>query len=757
MIKVPDNIKDLFRMDSVRKNFRVHFQNGDHSDIINDQILFESVSLTESLCSEEGFKFGMMESPVLEFEAVGIGDITGKEISAQIEIDVSSLDFSETFENLNRITFDKRNTELTFTIRAYGEDGNEIIGDYAEYEAFYDGIAYRFIGAKALPAEVKFYTCDFNDVKTEAYGYQAYPLNYGISNITFSVRNVPGIRYTVEVSPITLFKEYYDGIFIYPIEVSTKIDTGMLSYSVPYGEFIVQECARDSIWNERYKVIAYGKNGFASYNQFVSPMLEYKYEYEFSETSYKVEDVLPLEVYPEILQDLFVQKKQDICNYAEWTTVANASFTSDLKVMVGDIDDPESLEEYPIEIQVSCVRFTSIQELKYLFYAESEWLADSYFDYLRKMNMQEYTEHDGYVKKTYDGSGTEYHFRVDELSKYKGLFFYHIYNTFGTLTDQIGSAFFKLASANSGYCYPRIFTAEEAAEDYLEWKGYVDRPGVLSSYQNIVCGIFVPTAAYFYDRNNVRHDISTLHSSVKFSRVTNNGADYYKMFMMLPKAYTTINGATLNCYSVDMAHNNVMNYPQIVGSYLEFLGLNAKYSRTGGFDLFDVDAHKNLYPSETLYPSELLFPQGGETIKQSMYSSLEWKVEPVKPYGKVRISFENEDGKARNIEQIFVDDFSDDKYQIYDLTENYIITNAKEIDLGASVITDKSIINDMLPNLARQFNNLSYQPAEIEMVGLPFLEVGDFLDVKFKNTGIQTMVMKRVLKGIQHLRDQIGV
>lgn len=86
MITIPEAIKDLIKSDSTRKNFRVHFPNGEHTDITNENIISESVSLTESLCSESQLKFGLGESPTLEFETVGIGKIKGFTIEAQIEI-----------------------------------------------------------------------------------------------------------------------------------------------------------------------------------------------------------------------------------------------------------------------------------------------------------------------------------------------------------------------------------------------------------------------------------------------------------------------------------------------------------------------------------------------------------------------------------------------------------------------------------------------------------------------------------------------
>lgn len=91
MLNIPDTVKALFKRDGVQKNFRVHFPNGEFSDITNENIVQESVKFTESMCSQDVLKFGMTEASVIEFETVGIGNMYGMTIECGIEIDLSSL------------------------------------------------------------------------------------------------------------------------------------------------------------------------------------------------------------------------------------------------------------------------------------------------------------------------------------------------------------------------------------------------------------------------------------------------------------------------------------------------------------------------------------------------------------------------------------------------------------------------------------------------------------------------------------------
>lgn len=91
MLNIPEEVKRLLKQDSVKKNFRVHFPNGEYDDITNGNLVAESVVLTESLCSGQNIKFGLCEASQLEFETIGVGNIKGCEIQAFIEVDISSL------------------------------------------------------------------------------------------------------------------------------------------------------------------------------------------------------------------------------------------------------------------------------------------------------------------------------------------------------------------------------------------------------------------------------------------------------------------------------------------------------------------------------------------------------------------------------------------------------------------------------------------------------------------------------------------
>ena len=99
MINIPEEIKTILHLDHWYKNIRIHFPNGERSDICNDLIVKDSVSFTESLCSQNTLKFGLCESPVFECEVVGVGNIKGAPIEVYCEVECDPAIEDSVFRN----------------------------------------------------------------------------------------------------------------------------------------------------------------------------------------------------------------------------------------------------------------------------------------------------------------------------------------------------------------------------------------------------------------------------------------------------------------------------------------------------------------------------------------------------------------------------------------------------------------------------------------------------------------------------------
>lgn len=84
MITLTSAQQAIVKSDSSVKTFRVHFPNGELQDLTNKDIVFESVSFQESVCSEQTFRFGRVEASTIEFETVGVPNILGATIECSM-------------------------------------------------------------------------------------------------------------------------------------------------------------------------------------------------------------------------------------------------------------------------------------------------------------------------------------------------------------------------------------------------------------------------------------------------------------------------------------------------------------------------------------------------------------------------------------------------------------------------------------------------------------------------------------------------
>lgn len=91
MLNIPEEIKELYKQDSISKNFRVHFVNGEYRDLVNADFVSESVIFTESVSSSSKLKFGDADKSSIEFKMYFNNNIKNTYIYCCNEIDISSL------------------------------------------------------------------------------------------------------------------------------------------------------------------------------------------------------------------------------------------------------------------------------------------------------------------------------------------------------------------------------------------------------------------------------------------------------------------------------------------------------------------------------------------------------------------------------------------------------------------------------------------------------------------------------------------
>lgn len=84
MLTLTDEQIQVIKNGYKRVQVTVSFPFDNIPDITNEQIVYESLSFTESVCSSDVFRFGNAEASTVSFETVGVGNILGKVIDVKL-------------------------------------------------------------------------------------------------------------------------------------------------------------------------------------------------------------------------------------------------------------------------------------------------------------------------------------------------------------------------------------------------------------------------------------------------------------------------------------------------------------------------------------------------------------------------------------------------------------------------------------------------------------------------------------------------
>lgn len=172
----------------------------------------------------------------------------------------------------------------------------------------------------------------------------------------------------------------------------------------------------------------------------------------------------------------------------------------------------------------------------------------------------------------------------------------------------------------------------------------------------------------------------------------------------------------------------------VLYSLCELSGGFGHIKRTNTFKVVQLSG-LGLYPSETFYPSEDLFPAESNEFISAGYMESDYEEYLVEPITGVKIVQDDEDygtmvGTSDNI---------------YTVTGNFLLYGKSSTEL-------KSIAENILLVLKNKY----YRPHTTTMIGLPYIEVGDAINIITTDDAIETFVFQRTLKGIQSLVDEMS-
>ena len=175
---------------------------------------------------------------------------------------------------------------------------------------------------------------------------------------------------------------------------------------------------------------------------------------------------------------------------------------------------------------------------------------------------------------------------------------------------------------------------------------------------------------------------------------------------------------------------------RIIQAICQINGRFGRISRTGLFEYVHLtEATEALYPREDLYPADDIYPSAEnalDNVLKAYYKSIAFENYRVQVITKVQII--DKEG------QIAAQSGSGEN--VFTLKDNPLVWG-----LAANTLTS------IATNLLNTIQGLWYTPAQIECVGLPYIECGDFVLMSARRSIVRAYVLTRTLKGIQNLFD----
>ena len=241
-----------------------------------------------------------------------------------------------------------------------------------------------------------------------------------------------------------------------------------------------------------------------------------------------------------------------------------------------------------------------------------------------------------------------------------------------------------------------------------------------------------------------------------------NGNIYANLFYSIrvfyaPNPYTLANGSTRLFYYDYFGDHEIFKVDSsitgrdVVRSLLEVTGCLFRLDRYKGKPEFVYCTKTGLYPSQTLYPADDLYPRIGHdaSIYESLYISTQHEDYTIKNIGKIQIlkNYTGNDTES-NVQWTYTAPNTTNE-NTYVIDDNIFYSNAELVYEPDNMPE----IDRMLANMYEKICDMGYTPQITKAVGLPFVECGDRIGVITHFGGFETFVYNRTLKGIQALFD----
>lgn len=261
------------------------------------------------------------------------------------------------------------------------------------------------------------------------------------------------------------------------------------------------------------------------------------------------------------------------------------------------------------------------------------------------------------------------------------------------------------------------------------FRGYIDEV-TNTTHEEYTTQILAYDA--LYKINNA--DITSWYNSLSFpmSVYALRNAFFAHFGVEQESTYLTNDGMTV--YKTIEA--NYINGADIIKPLCQINGRYGRIGRDGTFQYVHlVEGTEAIYPREDLYPAEDLYPSAEnalDSVNKAHYISVSFENYRVTPIDRIQLV--DKDGQIVRTAGSGTNAFT--------VKDNPLIWGLNSAQL-AQVAT----------NLYNEIQGLWYTPANINCIGLPYIECGDFVLLACRRSIVRAYVLSRELKGIQSLKD----
>lgn len=738
MLQINNAVKNLFRSDSVKKNLRIHFPNGERADITNENIVGESLSFEESICSTEEIKFGLCEASVLEFDTADVENIEGAVITASIEINTNGATFEIPTLNENGFYSFETLPELgtgtpsgsVFRIRT---DGNAKL------------VNIQWSGASASGSAIR-----------------------GGINLD----NATEYTYTQEMYELWYLSVYTDNESVIYIDAMSDIYA-----SIPLGDFIVTESYRNSGFFSKRRNTACGV-GFDYLNNFSSVELakrnltcQYDVPYEFDAWKYSYSNIKGLSNIPEeILTRVEVHTYS--ANYNNTFRVSGYSFNiaNDeqakmlYKVFFSEFFSLEELREQVLE------RFSGEDLDVFNFYEKEIFYPRVSYHGAGNYSFDGIVESNSYIYP-YASSGLDY--SEHSVALYFPCAITNVPGDFPTPAFDVefrGTPILYTVETNrpeimlrleremvNGYysvANKEAYKPIEVIQSLLELQGLFGRYDRYGEFQFVgLAGKFglYPSEELYPSEDLYPQDPSGgVYEGEMFTEVWHD--DYpHKPYGKIVATYTNEYEEVVTMEkNIIKERDAVINKELIATADITSVSLEIDVSGLITRENILVESDLPLLEASVMAYRDPTAPAWNEPIDiKEGQKAFECSIYGINLADTISLRFDatNYSGTVR----VYQFDrastwYGEGEFITYDLSDNELLKTA-------SIPTE--IMAELLDSMAENIKEISYMPSEIDMKGLPYLEAGDVIQLYSRYIGFQTIVLRRTMTGIQSLHDAI--